>query len=155
MFEIKSPKKFLRQLIIVEFLLGVILIFIGFYFLIRLIIRVFIIQGYYRDPIQWSIILILFIACGILGFLSFITMKKSKKIGIDIGMVSFVLLALNALFISLYIFITDLLRQLTGGHFIIASTQFGLLVILSLFSIYMFLTIFQNRENLKNTFKYN
>jgi len=150
MLIIKSPKNFLKIFKIFNFLLGVISILIGFYLFVGLIIRVFIIQGYFRDPIQYGIFSILFIASGILGLLSFITIKKSKEIGIDIGMVSFVLLALNLIFMSLYIFITDILRQLSGLHLAVSFSSFLFFVVSSLFLFYLIFIIKHNKEILKH-----
>jgi len=149
MFEIKSPKKFLKQLIIVEFILGLGLIIIGSLLLINLYVYLYINHGFYAYTIASTIFRIILIITGLCKIISFLFLKKSNNQGLNLSMISFILLTINFLYLSTLIFIFEIIHIFTGGELIIYSIQFALSCFVSLVSIYMFLIIFRNRENFK------
>jgi len=149
MFEIKSPNKFLKQLIIVEFLLGLGLVALGSFLLIDLYVYIYINQGFYKYALSSSIFLIILIITGLCKFCSFLLLKKSNYRGIEISMISLLLLTGNFVYLSIDIFAFNLMRAYTGAELAVYSAQFGLTCIAILVSIYVFLIIFKNKENLK------
>ena len=149
MFEIKSPKKFLRQLIIIEFLLGLGLIAVGSLLLINVYVYLYINRGFYEYTFVSTIFRIILIITGLCKIVSFLLLKKSNQRGLNISMISLLLLASNFLYSSIFIFVVDLTRVLTGLHFMASFSLFVLSCIVILVSNLFFLTIFKNRENLK------
>jgi len=153
--EIKSPNKFLRYLRIVEFILGLGFIALGSFLLIDLYVYIYINQGFYKYTLSSSIFLIILIITGLCKFFSFLLLKKSNYRGVEISMISLLLLVVNFVYLSIDIFASNLMRAYTGAELVVYSAQFGLSCVVFLISVYFFLLIFKNRENLKNTFKYN
>jgi len=149
MFEIKSPNKFLRQLKTVEFILGLGLIIIGSLLLINLYVYLYINRGFYEFTVVSTIFRIILIITGLCKIVSFILLKKSNQRGLKLSMISLLLLASNFLYSSIFIFVVDLTRVLTGLHFMASFSLFVLSCIVFLVSVYFFLLIFKNRENLK------
>jgi len=149
MFEIKSPNKFLRQLIIVEFILGLGLIALGSFLLIDLYVYIYINRRFSKYPVFETIFNVLLIIAGVLKVIAFLLIKKSNQRGLKLSMISFVLLGVNFLFYSIFIFVIDLTRVLSGLHFLASSIWFILFFTLFIISSLFFLTIFKNRENLK------
>ncbi len=140
---------FIKLIKIINLLLVFISIPIGLYIETRLIIRIFIVQGYYRDPIIWCLFGIFLIGTGIIGLLSEFFIVKSKFLRIQLSMLSFIILSGNCLFMAIFTFVFKLSRELSSLHHLALSINFLLYSVISFVSIFFLFKIYKNKEVLK------
>lgn len=153
MLEIKKPESFIKNIKILNSILGLILILVGLNYGIGLIERIFIVKGYFRDPIIWGLFSLFLISSGIIGLLSgFFLSDCYKFLGLKLSILFFIMLSGTFTYMATYIFIHDLLRELSGLHKFAQSMIFlfysGIVVI----SIILLLSIYKNKELLKECF---
>ncbi|TFG25151.1 MAG: hypothetical protein EU529_01835 [Promethearchaeota archaeon] len=152
MLEIEKPESFIKNIKIINLFLGFILIQAGLYYEIGLIIRIFIVQGYFRDPIIWGLFGILLISSGIIGLLSGFFLLKSKFIGLKLSMLTFIILSGTFTYMATFTIIYTFLHQITGLYHFAQSVRVLFYTGIVVFSIILLLSIYKNKELLKECF---
>jgi len=152
MLEINQPKSFIKNIKILNSILGLILILNGINCEYRLIIRIFIDQGSFEDPIIWSLFGILLISSGIIGALSGFYLSDDKFIGLKLSILFYIVLSGTFTYMATYIFIHDLLRDLTGLHKAAQFLIFLFCSVIVVISIILLLAIYKNKDLLKECF---
>jgi len=152
MFEIKSPKKFIKQIIITDFVLGLSLVAIGLHQIISLYIYLQIYQESYEYLIQFSAIMIGFILAGILGTLSAINLKASNYLGVKLNILSLIILKGTILIFLIFVSSWYLIRAIqynSGAYFAMFLISLSIFIFLLLLPLFLFVKIYRNREILR------
>ncbi len=147
MFEIKSAKKFISQIIVIDFKYVP-----GTYLLIDFYIYFYINKGRFGNPIQFIIFLIFFVLSGIMAILSGLYIRKSNYFGIKLN-----LLALKILLTHLFLVLSWIAGFYLIGAILYNSGAYSAMFILCLlyfpgilcFPYLLYLYIYRNKEALK------
>ncbi len=151
MLEIKTPKVFIKKIIILNLILGLFLTALGMsimFYIYTIISR----RGIYRYAFIDSVIFIIFTISGVIEILSCIFLKKANYLGIKLNLLSLLILKGNIILCIIFYSGTYLI-----GTIIYKSGASSLMFIFSLFifssllflTSFLFLNIYKNRKELK------
>jgi len=152
MLRIKSPFKFIKSIIVLDFVLAIVFILLGIITGLDLISRILQNRGHFGYPIQQSIIAIGFIIAGIIALISRNLIKKSKYSGIKLNKVTFIILCGIFLLILINLIIFDLSRNLSGLHYLVSALNAFMSTIIFLVFLLIVLKLYKNKDILKDYF---
>ena len=153
MLEIKKPESFIKNIKILNSILGLILILVGLNYGIGLIERIFIVKGYFEDPIIWGLFSLFLISSGIIGLLSgFYLSDCYKFLGLKLSILFFIMLSGTFTYMATFTIIYNHLHQITGLYHFALSLRILLCTGIVVISIILLVSIYKNKDLLKECF---